>query len=76
MELWGYPGITFFQQVDELFNCYFAVDIALHYFFALIQGNFARTAAHIAKIRICHFSRTINDTTHDSNFDSFEMIGP
>src|SRR3990172_2219704 len=41
--------------------------------FADIKIDLASFGSDIAKIRVSHFSRSINDTTHDGNFYSWQV---
>ena len=43
--------------------------------FADIEVDLAGRSAHIAEIRIGHFSRSVHDTSHDGDLDALEMGG-
>ena len=64
----------FFQYADQLFNGHSAIDISFYYFLSFIERYFTRTAAHIAKICVGHFARAIHYTSHNGDFDPFEVI--
>ena len=49
-------------------------DVAVHLLFTFVKSYGIPGPVHI-RSRICHFSGTIYDTSHDADFFTFQMIG-
>ena len=43
--------------------------------FLLVEADFASSGAHIAVVGVRHFSRTVDNASHDSYLESFQMAG-
>src|SRR5690606_32801221 len=70
-----HPCTTFLQQIDELIHSHLAIYISLHHFLSFVKSDLANATAHVAKVGIGHFTRTIHYATHDCNLHTLEVIG-
>ena len=50
-------------------------NVLLDTFFLLVQADFAASGTDIAIVSICHFTRTVYDTSHDTDLETFQMRG-
>ena len=55
--------------------CHFLWDILLYANLLAVETNLIRTGTYIAIVGICHFSRPIHDTAHDTNLQALQMLG-
>lgn len=60
------PASVCFNQVNQLFNALRFRDF-FDFFFATIKGDITCLLAYIAIVCICHFPRTVDNATHDSD---------
>ena len=68
----------FFIRVDEgkqMLYCHFLWDILLYANLLAVETNLIRTGTYIAIVGICHFSRPIYNTAHDTNLQALQMLG-
>ena len=64
-----------FDEVDEAVKCLVGGNVVLDAGFADIEVDFIGGSSNITEIGVGHFSGTVDDTTHDSNGDAFEVVG-
>lgn len=65
----------FFYQVDKSIVGICKVNVLFDTFFSDVKVDLARFRANISKIGIGHLARTIDDASHDGNFDSGKVVG-
>ena len=61
------------NQLDEFFYRLLFGNILFNAFFFLVEAHFTTTGTYISIISIRHFTRTVYDTAHDTNLQSFEV---
>ena len=70
-EGWGRGSYQFQQSV----NGFFFGDIFQDTFLASIEGYFSSSGTDIAVVGIGHLAWSIDDTSHDTDFQSHKMLG-
>src|SRR5690606_33600868 len=68
------PNTVLFQEIDEFIHGDFRRNIALDDFLAFVQGDLTDTATDIAEVGVCHLTRTVDDTAHDGDLHTFEVV--
>jgi hypothetical protein len=62
-----------FDELDEALIRLVLRKVTLYTVLTNVEANPSWPRADIAKIGICHLTRAIHDTAHNSNFHLFEM---
>ena len=61
------------NQIFESIDGFCFGNIEFHCGFADVEIYFAGSAADVAKIRVCHFTRAIHNAAHDGNFHTLQV---
>ena len=64
-----------FDEVDEAVECLVSGDVVFDTGFADIEVDFVGGSSDVAEVCVGHFSRAVDDTTHDGDGDAFEVVG-
>ena len=64
-----------FDEVDEAVEGLVGGDVVLNTGFADVKVDFVGSSSDVAEVGVGHFSRAVDDTTHDGDGDAFEVVG-
>lgn|SRR5690606_21510393 len=70
-----YPVPVFTYKFNKLVYGLSSRDIAAHNILSSVKSNSSWSGTDISVVRICHFTRTIHNTSHNSNLDTLQVIG-
>lgn len=71
---WGvYPFVVFFDELDELFDCFCFWYVEFDGSFVDVEVDFVRCSSDVAEVCVCHFSWSVDDASHDGDANSFEV---
>ena len=62
------------NQLKEFFDSFFLRDILLNTDFGFVKGNLTATCTDVTIVSVSHFTRTIHNTTHDADFQPYEIF--
>ena len=63
------------DKLQELVYCFLLRYVLLDAYLLFVEANLATTGTDIAVVSICHLARTIDDTAHDTNLQTYQMTG-
>ena len=61
------------NQLNQFFYSLFFRNVLFNTFLLFVQTDFASSGTYIAIVGIGHFTRAIDDTAHDTDFQSLEV---
>ena len=64
-----------FDELDEAVEGLVGGDVVFNAGFADIEVDFVGGSSDVAEVCIGHFSRAVDDATHDGDGDAFEVVG-
>ena len=64
-----------FDEVDESVEGLVGGDVVFNAGFADVEVDFVGGSSDVAEVGVGHFSRAVDDATHDGDGDAFEVVG-
>ena len=61
----------FVYKIEQLVNGFCLGDVFLYALLAFVQGYLAACSSDVAVISVCHFAWAIDNTSHDTNLETF-----
>ena len=72
MGLW--VGVGLLYQSQQMFNGLFFRYVLLNAFFLTIETNLSATGSYVTVVGIGHFSRAVDDTSHDTYLQALHIL--
>ena len=67
------PFVVFLDELDEFLYGFSLRNVKLHWRFVDVEIDFIRRTTDVAEVGVCHFPRTIHNTSHDGDTYALEV---